>query len=67
MPENYIQRLQRQLAESEAARASLRCGIRLLRSYLQSPKFHDDTTVQVRDVLMRLEEAENLESSLRAE
>lgn len=31
-------------------------GISDLRSYLSSSKFHDDTTVQVSDVLMRLDE-----------
>ena len=32
--------------------------IRDLIAYLQSPKFHDDTTVQVADVIRRLREAE---------
>jgi len=34
-------------------------GVSSLRSYLMSPKFHQDTTVQVGDVLMRLDEIEH--------
>lgn len=32
-------------------------GLLRLRSYLMSSKFHEDPTVQARDVLLRLEEA----------
>lgn len=55
---NFIQKLQAQnTARSEAITAA-RDGIAELRSYLTSPKFHTDTTVQVNDVLLRLREIE---------
>lgn len=38
--------------------AALRDGMRRLRSYLTGAKFHDDTNVNVRDVLLRLDEIE---------
>jgi len=53
--------LRRLLLEKEAAErelARLKAGIRELRIYLSSEKFHEDTTVQVGDVFLRLDEAE---------
>ena len=38
--------------------AALREGLRRLRGYLTGAKFHDDTNVNVRDVLLRLDEIE---------
>ena len=38
-----------------------------LKSYLLSDKFHVDTTVQVKDVLMRLEEAQRVAMEVRDE
>ena len=38
---------------------SLREGLRHLKGYLTSSKFHQDTTVQTADVLRRLEEADH--------
>jgi hypothetical protein len=51
---NHIQHLTEQRDEALAAKAE---AIRLLcelEAYLLSPKFYDDTTVQIADVLRRL-------------
>lgn len=51
---NYIQRLKAEKEAAEREVAALQEGFRDLRRYLQSSKFHDDTTVQASDVLVRL-------------
>lgn len=51
------QKLQAEVNELRAWKASMRTGTGLIYSYLSSSKFHNDTTVQTGDVLMRLSEA----------
>ena len=53
---NYIHRLQDDLAGERAYVHGLEQGLGELRRYLCSSKFHDDTTVQVTDILRRVEE-----------
>jgi hypothetical protein len=51
-----------------AARAiGLNKGLDDLRNYLESEKFHNDTTVQVTDVLLRLDAARNLADHYESE
>jgi hypothetical protein len=53
---NHIQRL---TEERDEAYAQMRDALQLIKDlelYLISPKFHDDTTVQCRDVLRHLTE-----------
>lgn len=60
---NSIHWMKKKVAQSriDAARAiGLRMGLDELRNYLGSEKFHSDTTVQVNDVLLRLNGANNL-------
>jgi hypothetical protein len=52
---NHIHNLTDDLAGATAGLAQLDEEIRELRIYLTSEKFHQDTTVQVADVLHRLE------------
>ena len=53
---NYIKRLEKEnKAKDEALEAAL-AEIEHLRWYLQSEKFHRDTTVQTQDVLNRVHE-----------
>ena len=61
---NYIKRLECELNEARTELTGLKCGLNDLQSYLHSEKFHVDTTVQVDDVLRRLQEAFNLSSNL---
>lgn len=58
---NHIKRLEQDRAELVALRAELR----ELRGYLASAKFAEDPTVQVRDVLNRLYEAEGRAVDMR--
>lgn len=53
---NYIHRLQNENEAKARQVEELEAGIADLVSYLTSPKFNDDTTVQVSDVLLRLSE-----------
>ncbi len=55
---NIVTKLQHKVNAQKAEMEAMQEGLNLLRSYLQSSKFHQDTTVQVSDVLMRLAEAE---------
>ena len=64
---NYIHRLEDEQRLASAELCGLRSGIEDLRRYLSSPKFHEDTTVQVKDIFMRLEEAERFALQLRDE
>jgi len=52
----YIHRLQDELRESEASREAMVAAALDLRRYLLSEKFWQDTTVQVSDVLYRLDQ-----------
>ena len=54
--EHYSARLKREKAQAEAEAEELREGLRSIRSYLMSSKFHQDTTVQVGDILTRIQE-----------
>lgn len=53
---NYINRLQSELAQETARVEALELGMQDLRAYLQSPKFWEDHSVNVTDVLLRLDE-----------
>ena len=55
MRKNYIHQLQAELTEAEARLFDIQECLGHIRSYLQSDKFHIDTTVQAQDVLSRLE------------
>ena len=56
MKMSYIQNLQRQISDKDAEIARLREGFTEIMAYCQSPKFHNDTTVQVNDILTRIRE-----------
>ena len=43
----------------QAENAAYANGIKELRQYIESPKFHVDTTVQVDDILDRLQNIQN--------
>ena len=64
---NYIKRLEMELQEARTELTGLRCGLDDLRGYLMMPKFWQDTTVQVSDVLHRLRDAEDLAMDLLTE
>ena len=64
---NYIKRLERTIQIRAAEMVGLRSGLADLKVYLMSAKFHNDPTVQVADVLRRLEEAERFADQLAAE
>lgn len=51
---NYITKLQDENAEMKAALARQENEIAEFRAFLASSKFHNDTTIQVRDVDARL-------------
>ena len=55
---NNVERLKLQLEEARAELEALRDGLRDVKGYLTSPKFWEDRTVQVADVLLRIGEAE---------
>lgn len=52
---NYIHALREQRSDLANAIIDSKTALDELVSYLCSPKFHTDTTVQVQDVLSRLE------------
>jgi len=52
---NFIQRLQQENEEYESKRQNALNEIMHLRMYLTSDKFWDDTTIQVKDVLNRID------------
>jgi hypothetical protein len=62
---NYIKRLESERAEAVAKVEARDAAIAELRSYLLSSKFHEDPTVQVRDVLTRLEDGIRFEEDAR--
>ena len=53
---NYILTLQNRVAELEKQVRSADEGVVDLYRYLQSPKFRKDTTVQVGDIFLRLDQ-----------
>lgn len=53
---NYIHKLQAEAAAAKLETEARDATLADLRRYLLSPKFHTDTTVQVRDVLHRIEQ-----------
>jgi len=63
----YINRLEKELKEERVEIIGIKAGLEDLRVYLCSSKFYEDPTVQVKDVLTRLEEALALGSRLREE
>ena len=56
---NYIKQLQQDKAELEQELATISEGISDIYRYLSLPKFDADTTVQTRDILLRLDEIKN--------
>ena len=53
---NYIHKLRNENRVLQTELTMLKVGINDLRSYLNSSKFHVDTTVQKDDVLFRIQE-----------
>lgn len=56
---NYIKRLEAENKLKAVEICGLRSSIQDLMTYLHSPKFHNDSTVQVSDIIHRLQEGEN--------
>jgi hypothetical protein len=52
---NYIKRLEKDRTKAYLVIAAMDAELTELRRYLTSAKFHEDTTVQVADVLRRLD------------
>lgn len=52
---NYIKRLEQEKAVLKAELKAVTTGFHDLFGYLESPKFYIDTTVQVQDVMNRLQ------------
>jgi len=55
-PRGYIKQLQEDNKTLNRNEQNLLAGLEEIKRYLSSEKFYIDTTVQVRDVLYRLEE-----------
>lgn len=55
-PKGYIKQLQEDNKTLNRNEQNLLAGLEEIKRYLSSEKFYIDTTVQVRDVLYRLEE-----------
>lgn len=53
---NYIKMLQNEVELHKGYGEALERGLIELLAYLESPKFHEDTTVQVMDVTRRIQE-----------
>jgi hypothetical protein len=53
---NYIKQLQNDKKVMQAQITAFEDGLAELRRYLELPKFHVDTTVQVKDIFLRLDE-----------
>jgi len=56
---NYIKRLENEKKNTSAELGGLKDGLHDLIRYLNSSKFHNDTTVQVSDILNRIGEIRN--------
>ena len=64
---NYIKRLEAERKEEAAELVGIKAGLSDLITYLNSPKFYNDTTVQITDVLRRIEDAKDQGDRLRIE
>jgi len=53
---NYLKKLERQRREDMTEIAGLRSMIQDIKTYLSSPKFHEDPSVNINDIFLRLEE-----------
>ena len=60
---NYIKKLQAEVSDAREVLTLIANEVQHLYVYLQSPKFHDDTTVQVQDVLNRTQQIRTLAST----
>ena len=56
---NHIQRIMQENVSLKQALQTWSSGLTDLQRYLESSKFHQDTTVQVQDVFLRLQEAKS--------
>lgn len=56
---NYIKKLEAKVELATVRQETIQVEITELKRYLTSSKFHQDTTVQVSDVLARLQHVEN--------
>lgn len=57
---NYIKKLEAEIAARGSELVGIKCGLTDLEAYLQSDKFREDPTVQVKDILNRVREAKAL-------
>lgn len=53
---NHIHNLQADVRELKMREQNLLAGLEAIKRYLCSSKFHQDSTVQVGDILLRMEE-----------
>lgn len=60
---NYIKKLQLEVTDARCVLSAIRGEIANLCVYLQSPKFHNDPTVQVQDILNRTQQIKTLAST----
>jgi hypothetical protein len=56
---NYIKLLESQIEDKNARLTEYASFMMELQIYLQSPKFHNDNTVNVNDILHRIQEFRN--------
>jgi hypothetical protein len=64
---NYINSLEDQLHVEKNVNDSLHLELNNVIGYLCSPKFHEDTTVQVGDIIRRIMEAKAIAEDVRAD
>lgn len=53
---NWITNLKEESARKDREIAQLRQGLNDILGYLNLPKFHEDTTVQISDIILRIQE-----------
>ena len=53
---NFIKRLQKEATEKDQRIEDLEEGLRRIKSYVCSSKFHQDQNVNVSDIILRVEE-----------
>ena len=56
---NYIKQLEDDKVRLSAATTAALTGLEGMLAYLQSDKFHEDTTVQVQDMINRIRDTQN--------
>lgn len=56
---NYIKQLENDKVRLSAATNAALTGLEGMLVYLQSDKFHEDTTVQVQDMINRIRDTQN--------